>query len=84
MSGFSYCMETLTEARKTGLQLAQDIKEYNQWQVVCVDPKHLHDKEWQEITESPTFQSNILFACVDEAHLINSWGLSFHLASTLI
>ncbi|KAF8160000.1 P-loop containing nucleoside triphosphate hydrolase protein [Crassisporium funariophilum] len=84
VSGFSYCAETLTEARKTGLHLAHEIKECIRWQVVCVDPEHLCDKEWREITEGSTFRSNVLFACVDEAHLINSWGLSFRPAFRLI
>ncbi|KAF8800199.1 hypothetical protein BYT27DRAFT_7118040 [Phlegmacium glaucopus] len=84
ISGFSYCAETLTEARKTGLRLAQEIKECIWWQVVCVDPEHLCDKEWREITEGSTFRSNVLFACVDKAHLINSWGLAFHPAFRLI
>lgn len=84
ISAFSYCSETLTEARKTGLRLAAEIRECTRWQVVCVDPEHLRDKEWREITESPTFRSNVLFACVDEVHLINSWGLSFRPAFTLI
>ena len=54
------------------------------WQVICVDPEHLRDKEWREITKSPTFRSNILFACVDEVHLINKWGLSFHPAFSAV
>jgi superfamily II DNA helicase RecQ len=45
-----------------------------------VDPEHLRDKEWREISEYPTFRANILFACVDEVHLINEWGLAFRLA----
>ena len=49
-----------------------------------MDPEHLRDKEWREITEEPTFRSNVLFACVDEVHLINSWGLSFRPAFRLI
>ena len=84
MAAFSYCSETLTSARKAGLRLAEKIKECIQWQVVCVDPEHLRDKEWREITESPMFRSNVLFACVDEVHLINTWGLSFRPAFTLI
>ncbi|KAF8961376.1 hypothetical protein BDZ97DRAFT_1664302 [Flammula alnicola] len=84
VSAFSYCAETLTKARKTGLRLAQEIKECVRWQVVCVDPEHLRNMEWREITEGSTFRSNVLFACVDEGHLINSWGLSFHPAFTLI
>jgi len=63
-----------------GIRLAEEIKECIRWQVVCVDPEHLRDKEWREITEYPTFRANILFACVDEVHLINEWGLAFRLA----
>jgi superfamily II DNA helicase RecQ len=63
-----------------GTRLAREIKECIKWQVVCVDPKHLHDKEWREITEYSTFRANILFASIDEVHLINEWGLAFRLA----
>jgi hypothetical protein len=49
-----------------------------------VDPEHLHDKEWREITEISIFQSNVLLACIDEVHLINVWGLVFHIALTAI
>ena len=45
-----------------------------------MDPEHLHDREWREIAEYPIFRANILFASVDEVHLINEWGLSFRLA----
>jgi len=77
ISTFSYCHETLSEAQKAGTRLADVVKECIRWQVICVDPDHLHDKEWREITESPIFQSNVLFGCIDEVHLINVWGLSF-------
>ena len=80
VSAFSYCKETLSDARKAGIRLAGEIKECVRWQVICVDPEHLRDKEWREITESPTFRTNVLFACVDEVHLINEWGISFRLA----
>ncbi|PPR04699.1 hypothetical protein CVT26_015024 [Gymnopilus dilepis] len=84
VSAFSYCKETLTEARKTGVRLATEIKECVKWQVICVDPEHLHDKEWREITEGPVFRANILFTCVDEVHLINEWGLSFRPSFSVI
>lgn len=71
--------ETLSNARN-GVHLAGEIKDCIRWQVVCVDPEHLHDKERREISESPIFQANVLFACIDEVHLINERGLSFHLA----
>jgi hypothetical protein len=30
--------------------LAGEIKECIRWQVICVDPEHLRDREWREIT----------------------------------
>lgn len=81
ISSFSYCKETLSDAQKTGVCLAGEIKDCVRWQVVCVDPEHLSDKEWREISESPIFQANVLFTCINKVHLINKWGLvSFHLA----
>ena len=80
ISAFSYSKETLSTAQKAGIHLAEDIKECIRWQVVCVDPEHLRDREWREIMEYSTFQANILFACVDEVHLINECGLDFRLA----
>jgi superfamily II DNA helicase RecQ len=66
--------------RKAGIWLAREIKDCTKWQAVCVDPEHLRDKEWREISESPVFQANVLFTCINEVHLINEWGLSFRLA----
>ncbi|KAF4622465.1 hypothetical protein D9613_009317 [Agrocybe pediades] len=80
VSAFSYYSEALTEARKTGVRLASEIKEYLRWQVIFVDPEHLTGKEWREIADSPTFRANVFSATVDEVHLINEWGLSFWLA----
>lgn len=80
VSAFSYCKETLSDARKAGVRLAGEIKDCVRWQVLCVDPEHLRDKEWREISESSVFRANVLFTCVDEVHLINEWGLSFRLA----
>ena len=45
-----------------------------------MDPEHLHDREWREIAEYSIFRANILFASVNKVHLINEWGLAFHLA----
>ena len=80
ISAFSYSKETLSTARKAGIHLAEDIKECIRWQVVCMDPEHLRDREWREIMEYSTFRANILFVCVDKVHLINEWGLDFCLA----
>ena len=58
-------------------RLSDVIKECIRWQVICVDPEHLCNKEWRAIMESPTFQSKVLLGCINEVHLINFWGLSF-------
>jgi superfamily II DNA helicase RecQ len=70
----------VTEAHKAGRKLAVEIKECKRWGIVCIDPEHLRDSEWWEITEWPVFRSNVIFGCVDEAHLIKEWGRLFQLA----
>lgn len=84
VSGFAYCKETLTDARKNNIKLAEEIKFCTRWQVICVDPEHLRDKEWREITEWPHFRTNCVSACVDEAHLIYEWGEDFRVMFKLI
>jgi superfamily II DNA helicase RecQ len=53
-----------------GRKLSAEIKGCEKWSLVFVDPEHLKDPEWREITEWPVFRANIVFGCVDEAHLI--------------
>ncbi|KAJ7601484.1 P-loop containing nucleoside triphosphate hydrolase protein [Mycena rosella] len=74
---FAYCHETVTEARKTGRNLVHEIRECKTWNIVCVDPEHLRDKSWREITACDIYRANIVYGCVDEAHLINEWGPDF-------
>ncbi|KAJ7828857.1 hypothetical protein B0H14DRAFT_2594438 [Mycena olivaceomarginata] len=73
VSGFAYCRESLADARRNGINLTDEIKACR-WQVICVDPEHLHDKEWRSISEWPAFGARLLFSAVDEAHLIDEWG----------
>ena len=84
ISAFAYCKENVADARRTGRKLSVEIKSCEKWSLVFVDPEHLKDPEWREITEWPVFRANIVFACVDEAHLIYEWGLDFRLAFLLI
>lgn len=74
---FAYCHESVTAARKAGRDLVLEIRECKTWNVICVDPEHLRDKAWREITACDIFRVNIVYGCTDEAHLINEWGLSF-------
>jgi len=84
ISAFAYCKENVADARRMGRKLSVEIKSCEKWSLVFVDPEHLKDPEWREITEWPVFRANIVFACVDEAHLIYEWGLDFRLAFLLI
>ncbi|KZP07773.1 hypothetical protein FIBSPDRAFT_838915 [Athelia psychrophila] len=84
VSALAYCKETVTEARKAGRKLAHEIKECKTWSVVCIDPEHLKDPDWREITDYPVFRSNIIYGCVDEAHLIKEWGRTFRFSFRLI
>jgi superfamily II DNA helicase RecQ len=68
--------ETITEARKSGRDLTAEIAECR-WSIICIDPEHLTDKQWEHITDSPVFRENVVFACVDEVHLIDEWGAEF-------
>ncbi|KAJ7097721.1 P-loop containing nucleoside triphosphate hydrolase protein, partial [Mycena epipterygia] len=74
---FAYCHESVTAARKAGRDLVLEIRECKTWNVICVDPEHLRNKAWREITACDIFRVNIVYGCIDEAHLINEWGLSF-------
>ncbi|KAJ6552864.1 hypothetical protein B0H19DRAFT_949358, partial [Mycena capillaripes] len=66
-----------TEARKAGRNLVRNIAVCKTWNVICVDPEHLREKAWRDITASEIFQANIVYGCVDEVHLINEWGVEF-------
>ncbi|KAJ7685893.1 hypothetical protein B0H17DRAFT_940996 [Mycena rosella] len=72
----AYTSETLTEARKSGRDLTAEIAECRCC-IICVDPEHLTDKQWERITNSQTFRENIAFAGADEGHLIHEWGAEF-------
>jgi superfamily II DNA helicase RecQ len=84
VSAFAYCRESLAEARRQGINLANEIKICTKWQVICVDPEHLKTKEWRDISESPVFRSKIIYAAIDEVHLINEWGTDFRVDFKLI
>ncbi|KAJ7453181.1 P-loop containing nucleoside triphosphate hydrolase protein [Mycena latifolia] len=74
---FAYCQDTVTEAPKAGRNLVREIKECKTWNIICVDPEHLREKAWREISASDTVRANLVYGCVDEAHLINQWGAEF-------
>ncbi|KAJ6548111.1 hypothetical protein DFH09DRAFT_1504583 [Mycena vulgaris] len=79
ISAFAYSRELLADARREGINLAEEIKTCGNWQVICVDPEHLKTKDWREISESLIFRSKIIYAGTDEVHLINEWGTDFRI-----
>jgi superfamily II DNA helicase RecQ len=73
---FAYTRENVAEARKNSRNIAAEIAACH-WPIVVVDPEHLIDKDWERISDSPEFRENLAFGCVDETHLIDSWGPEF-------
>ncbi|KAJ7688338.1 hypothetical protein B0H14DRAFT_2653235 [Mycena olivaceomarginata] len=69
--------ETVTEARIAGRNLVHEIRDCKTWNMICVDPEHLREKAWQQISAFDVFRANIVYGCADEAHLINTWGTEF-------
>ncbi len=67
----------MVEARQSGTNIVKEIISCEKYQVLCIDPEHLNEKEWQEVVKSDKFWSNVVYVCVEEAHLINEWGASF-------
>ncbi|PBK88553.1 hypothetical protein ARMGADRAFT_1115907 [Armillaria gallica] len=78
IQGISLCHDTIVEARRSGASFVKDIVSCNKHQVVCIDPEHLNEKEWQDIMKSDEFWLNTVYVCIEEAHLINKWGAAFH------
>ncbi|KAF8176409.1 P-loop containing nucleoside triphosphate hydrolase protein [Mycena galopus ATCC 62051] len=77
VSAFPYCQETVSEARIAGRNLVHEIRDCKTWNVICVDPEHLRDKAWRQITAWDVFRANTVYGCTDEAHLIDEWGADF-------
>ncbi|KAJ6584403.1 P-loop containing nucleoside triphosphate hydrolase protein [Mycena capillaripes] len=84
VTAFAYSRESLADARRQGISLADEVKACTKWQVICVDPEHLKTKDWRNISESPCFRSNLIYTTVDEVHLVNEWGTDFRVDFKLI
>ncbi|KAJ7059061.1 P-loop containing nucleoside triphosphate hydrolase protein [Mycena amicta] len=69
ISAVAYDRETLAERRS----LARDIAQCTEFHVVCVDPEHLMTPEWDKIVKNTTFAANLIYVCVEEAHLVREW-----------
>ncbi|KAJ7811679.1 hypothetical protein B0H14DRAFT_3880000 [Mycena olivaceomarginata] len=59
---FPYCHETVTEARIAGRNLVHEIRDCKTWNIICVDPEHLREKAWRQIS---AFTSFVRISCMD-------------------
>ncbi|KAF7344820.1 ATP-dependent DNA helicase RecQ [Mycena venus] len=79
--GLAYTSESLTKARKSGRNLCQEIAQC-QWPIVCIDPEHLMEKQWERITDSALFRENLKFPGPPTRSVCRSLGFQkdmFHL-----
>ncbi|KAL0564999.1 hypothetical protein V5O48_017033, partial [Marasmius crinis-equi] len=76
IKAFAYTHENVSDVKRAGRKVVEEITECS-FQVICVDPEHLCDPEWWKILNSSKFRSNVVFACAEECHLVNEWGLTF-------
>lgn len=76
IAGFAYTSENLSAQRRAGIDFVRQITSC-QFRIICVDPEHLREPEWILIANATLFRKNLIFACAEEGHIINQWGLSF-------
>ncbi|THU91468.1 hypothetical protein K435DRAFT_841004 [Dendrothele bispora CBS 962.96] len=76
ISAFAYTHENISQMIRQKRNIVTEISECK-FQIVCVDPEHLRQREWITITDSQTYRSNVIFGCTGEAHVIEEWGLDF-------
>ena len=74
----AYSHQTIMDACNAGRDLGKEIIGCEKYRVIFVDPEPLKTREWRWIAGSDTFRENLLFACAEEAHLIDQWGVTFH------
>ena len=76
IDAFAYTAENIAAKQRSSVDLVKEITS-GQYRIICVDPEHLREPEWITISNSTLFRQNIIFACAEEGHVINEWGLSF-------
>lgn len=47
------------------------------YQVICMDLEYILSSEWIKIANSNIFRDNLVYACIEEMHLLDEWGSSF-------
>ncbi|KAF9021242.1 hypothetical protein BDZ89DRAFT_957637 [Hymenopellis radicata] len=77
ISGLAYDRETILRAGKERRNLINEITACTLYQVICIDPEHLHAPAWRKILDAPLFRSNLIYACLEEGHVAVEWGQTF-------
>ncbi|THU94637.1 hypothetical protein K435DRAFT_899542, partial [Dendrothele bispora CBS 962.96] len=76
IAAFAYTRENVAEKIRNRVDIDKEIADCR-YRIVCVDPEHLRKLSWIKISDSPTFRSNLIFGCAEEAHVIDEWGMNF-------
>ncbi|KAF5309067.1 hypothetical protein D9758_019128, partial [Tetrapyrgos nigripes] len=84
LSGISLCRETIADFRLQGVDYVKLVCACQTWQVILVDPEHLTEPEWHQIFQHKTFIRNLVYFCIEEVHLIHTWGVDFRIAFSFI
>ncbi|KAJ8089134.1 hypothetical protein PM082_014382 [Marasmius tenuissimus] len=77
LESYAFTHKNLTKARRTHQDIIKEIAMCKEYCVIFVDPEHLKTKEWRTLAADKTFSKNLVYACAEEAHLINEWGAAF-------
>jgi superfamily II DNA helicase RecQ len=72
ISALAYDRENIIHASSQRRNLVHEVSSC-QFRMVCVDPEHLKSPSWFKIFDAPMFQLNLIFVCVEEAHVVREW-----------
>ncbi|KAF9033710.1 hypothetical protein BDZ89DRAFT_1130874 [Hymenopellis radicata] len=73
----AYDRETISTAIIEKRNLVKEIASCTSFQVICIDPEHLHARAWCKILDDTDFRANLIYACLEEGHVAVEWGPTF-------
>ncbi|KAE9393963.1 hypothetical protein BT96DRAFT_1049277 [Gymnopus androsaceus JB14] len=76
IDAFTCTSENISAKHKSGANIVKEITSC-QYRIICIDPEHLHEREWYLISNASLFRQNLIFACAEEGHVINEWDWIF-------
>ncbi|KAF9015921.1 hypothetical protein BDZ89DRAFT_1141828 [Hymenopellis radicata] len=77
ISALAYDRETISAALRERRSLVEEIISCTLYQVICIDPEHLHARAWCKILDDTVFRANLIYACLEEGHVAVEWGPTF-------